>query len=116
VRVTVPSDAVENESTQITVVATSQAAPTVSDSITFSATAKKSVTGIPLVLLATSAFLIGAVILVMFYLLRVRPRKAVRPTLFRERRLGLGVPIPGMGRKKAARRRVLRDASSSAHG
>ena len=110
VRVTVPSDAVENESTQITVVASSQAAPAVSDSFTCRATAKVT-EGIPLAVpLAISAFLIGAAILVMFYLLRVRPRKAVRPTFFRERRrLGAISGIANLlrGRRKKARRRVL---------
>ena len=75
VSVTVPSDADGNELTQITVVTSSQLAPTVSDSA--EATAKSLVTeGIPLaVLLAISAFLIGAAILVMVYLLRGRPKK-----------------------------------------
>ncbi len=110
VSVTVPSDAAEDELTQINVVATSQAAPTVSDSVTFSATAKELVTGIPLVPLAISAFLIGAAIIVPTYLLRVRPRKAVRPTLFRERRrLGVISAMANLlrGRRKKARRRVF---------
>ena len=113
VSVKVPSDAVENESTEITVAATSQAAPTVSDSASCIATAKSPVTnGIPLLPLAISVFLIGAAIIVPTYLLRVRPKRAVKPWLLRDWGRP-GAAIPGMGRKKAARRRVLRDASYS---
>ena len=118
--VVVPPDASENDSITVTVSAISVGNPSVTDSDTCGTVVKGAVvaSGVNLAIsLAILAFLIGAAILLLAYLLRGRRKRAARRRVLRSVWIGLGgtalaeLYLTRGRRKRAARRRVLRGAS-----